>query len=201
MGFPGAQSSGEGILLDALPSSPALLSSRVVKRTLILVASALVTLAGGAAACGETSGSGGSAATSGSGAGGSGGSACPMGLPNLTLTVRADEGPVPPDTRIRVRWSAADEPEFALDAPGTWKTLDDGVNVVCAVDRTAPPPTDLPALVCELWTNGATHVEVLAKGYVTRDETFTPDTSEDCSGPVPTDVAVELKRDADAGPD
>jgi hypothetical protein len=135
----GAQSSGEGILLEPLPSPRPLLSSRVVKRTLLLVASALVTLAGGAAACGESGGSGGSAATSGPGAGGSGGNGCPMGLPNLTLTVRADEGPVPPDTRIRVRWSAADEPEFALDAPGTWKTLDDGVNVVCAVDRTAPP--------------------------------------------------------------
>jgi hypothetical protein len=119
--------------------------------------------------------------------------------PMLTITVRAQDGPVPPDTSLRVTWSVGEEPIFRLDDPSTWKTLEDA-NVVCDVDRTQPPPEDLPALSCQLWTNGPTRVEVQATGYQAYDETLTPGSSELCEGPVPKHVDIEIVREQDAGP-
>jgi hypothetical protein len=133
------------------------------------------------------------------GQGGSGGS-CPVGpVATFTLAVTAADGPVPPDTSITVSWSAGQEPVFLLSDPTTWKTLDDGTNVVCHLDRTLPPPMDLTLLVCDLWTSGPTLVRVEAQDYATHEETFNPEMSEQCGGPIPTEIAVELMRPADAG--
>jgi hypothetical protein len=133
------------------------------------------------------------------GQGGSGGS-CPVGpVAMFTLTVTATDGPVPPDTSITVSWSAGQEPMFVLSDPTTWKTLDDGTNVVCHVDRMQPPPSDLAMLVCDLWTSGPTLVKLDAQGYETHEETFSPEMSEPCGGPVPTEIALELMRPTDAG--
>jgi len=146
------------------------------------------------AACdGDSSGSG---ASSG-GQGGEGG--CPLApAPLFTLTVTAPGGSVPPDTHLVVRWSAAEEPLFALDDPSTWKSLDEGANVVCNVGGSAPPE-ELDALVCELWTSGATEIEIGADHYVTQRETFTPPQSDLCEGPVPSAIAMALVREDDAG--
>lgn len=144
----------------------------------------------------EDGGAGGAGGGTG-GAGGEGG--CPTAPEALlTITVRAKDGPVPPDTQIRVTWSVGEEPLFELDDPTTWKTLDQA-NLVCEVDGAAPPPTDLPALSCQIWSNGPTRVEVSAMGYLPYDETHTPMTSERCEGPIPTAVEIELARDMDGG--
>src|SRR5688500_16552272 len=165
---------------------------RAVRPLLVLAALSVATALAGLSACGDDappdpSGPGGTG-----GAGGCG--AIDPTHPLITLTIRADEGPVPPDTRLRVSWSAGEEQEFRLDDPETWATLDES-NVVCDVDRDAGPPDALSALVCELWTNGATRVVVSADGYVTRDETFTPEFDDECDLPVPAQVAVELRED------
>jgi hypothetical protein len=147
------------------------------------------------AACAENGGTGG--AGGGGGAGGEGG--CPTEpTPMFTLTITAADGPVPPDTRLKVTWSCCEEPELVLADPSTYKTLDDA-NIVCDLDATKPPPTDLPALVCRLWTSGPTKVEVRAMGYEEHDETYSPEQSERCEGPVPRAIAVELARNGDAG--
>jgi hypothetical protein len=132
------------------------------------------------------------------GGGGGGEGGCPaQPKPLYTLTITAPGKPVPPDTTLHVVWSAGEE-TFALDNPSTWKTLDDGINVVCAVQRDAGPPTDLDELVCQLWTTGATEVEVTAKGYVQHEETLRPLESELCDA-VPAEVDVVLQPLADAG--
>ncbi len=101
---------------------------------------------------------------------------------------------MPADTRVVVEWSAANEPAFVLSDPTTWKTLDDGVNLVCNIDRAKPPPTDLPVLVCELWTSGAVNLLIEANAFDSHAETLTPMMSEECGEPMPMDVAVLLSR-------
>ncbi|MBK9259114.1 MAG: hypothetical protein IPM54_04700 [Polyangiaceae bacterium] len=128
------------------------------------------------------------------GSGGEGG--CPLRPPEpqFVLEIRAEDGPLPKDTRVSAEWSAADEPAFVLSDPETWKTLDDGVNLVCRIDRTKPPPEDLSVLVCELWTSGAVNLHVEATGYVSHEETLKPVMSELCGDPMPTDLSIMLVR-------
>ena len=111
--------------------------------------------------------------------------------PSFSLRVLVSAGgPLPPDTTVEVRWSAAKEPPFHLDDPSTWSTLETA-NIVCDVDATMPPPTDLAVLTCSLWTSGPTEVTVSAKGYITKDRTFTEDPSADCN-PDPTPIEMEM---------
>src|SRR4051812_48420357 len=103
------------------------------------------------AACDSTKPVGSSSSSSSSGTGGQGG-ACPMGPQAMfDLTITAEDGPVPHDTVITVSWSAGQEPVFALDQPDTWRTIEQA-NIVCDVDATKLPPSELTGLVCHLWT-------------------------------------------------
>jgi hypothetical protein len=113
----------------------------------------------------------------------------------LTLTISAEDGPLPDDTTLRVTWSAGHEPAFALDDPATWQSLDEGANVVCDVDPSVLPTS---ALRCELWTSGPTEVVIDAKGYAKVDETFSPEVTDAC-GPVPTEVTVVLQHGGEGG--
>ncbi|HZF51432.1 MAG TPA: hypothetical protein VE093_22400 [Polyangiaceae bacterium] len=119
--------------------------------------------------------------------------------PIFTVTISAEEGTVPPDTSLTVTWSEGEEPVFKLNDPSTWSSLDDA-NVICDVDPSKPPPTDLAALVCRLWTSGATAIEVKAEGYRRHAETLVPMKNEECEGPVPEEVLVTLTAEEDAGP-
>jgi hypothetical protein len=129
---------------------------------------------------------------------------CPSGpMAMLHLHIKAVNGPVPPDTRLLVNWSAGAEPPFDLDDPATWGKPEDGGNVICEVDPALPPPKDLAELVCHLWTSGATHVQVRASTYQPYEGTLKPKVSATCEGPVPTAVSVSLWPMAapDAGPE
>ncbi|MDI1429292.1 hypothetical protein [Polyangium sorediatum] len=137
------------------------------------------------------------------GHGGEGG--CPVRPPEplFVLDIRAEGEPLPPDLRIVVEWSAGDEPPFDLSDATTWKTLDDGANFVCNVDRSKPPPTDLATLLCELWTSGPVNVLVTAEGFEPHAETLKPAMSELCGTLTPMEVAILLSRakmDAGATP-
>ncbi|WP_434042117.1 MULTISPECIES: hypothetical protein [Sorangium] len=168
-------------------------------RVLPLTALAALSLAAltTAAAVGACDGAGGGGA-GGAGVGGAGG--CPVGPREamFTITVRAPGGPVPPDTTVRVAWSAGEEPVFVLDDPTTWKTLEEA-NLVCAVDRAKPPPEALEALVCELWTAGVARVEISGTGYEDLEQTLTPVMSEACEGFIPQKVDIELVPAVDGG--
>ncbi len=152
----------------------------------------------GAAGC-KHSGPQGSSGDAGAGGGGG----CPVHLPEpqFVLEIRAEDGAVPPDTRVVAQWSAGDEPPFVLSDPTTWKTLDDSVNLVCFVDRTKPPPSDLSMLVCELWTTGAVNLFVAGDGYSPYEETLKPVMNELCGEPMSTKLPIVLHRPLpDGGP-
>lgn len=158
----------------------------------------IVTITLGAGAC-KSSGPPGSSGDA--GAGGEGGCAVHLPEPQFVLEIRAEDGPVPKDTRVAAQWSAADEPPFVLSDPTTWKTLDDSVNLVCFVDRTKPPPEDLSVLVCELWTSGAVNLFVDAAEYSPHEETLKPVMNELCGAPMSTTLPIVLHRPLlDAGP-
>jgi len=168
----------------------------VIRAVLACLTLASIAAAVGLTACDETDGTGGAGGQG--GLGGEGG--CPTEpRPMLILTITASDGPVPPDTRVKVTWSAGEEPELVLSDPSTYKTLDDEVNIVCDLDPLAPPPVDLEKLVCRLWTSGLTKVVVTVEGYGPHDETFSPKQSELCDGPVPTAIAIALEPEGDAG--
>jgi hypothetical protein len=116
----------------------------------------------------------------------------------LTLSLSATDGDLPPDTSIQVKWSAGTEPLFKLDDASTWQSLDDGGNVICDVAQ-GQPTAPRKRLTCQLWTSGATEITASAIGYVRASETFSPDQSERCDGPIPTAVSIELRPDLDAG--
>ncbi len=139
-------------------------------------------------------GSGSSRTSSDGGSGGQGG--CPVRLPEpqFILEIQAEDGPVPADTKVSAQWSAAEEPPFVLSDPTTWKTLDDSVNLVCIVDRTKPPPTDLSVLVCELWTSGPVNLLVEGTGYMPHEETLKPVMNEFCQEPMTATMPVVLRR-------
>ena len=126
---------------------------------------------------------------------------CHTGPPDPLFTLKVRQmsaDPLPTDTAVTVNWSAGEE-LFALNDMQTWKTLEDGTNVECKVDRAGPVPQDLTELECELWTNGATEVTVAADGFVTVIETYQPMEIEGCMEPVPQTVEVEMVLDLDAG--
>lgn len=140
-----------------------------------------------------TGGSGGGGPTTTStGSGGTGGCLVDP-APAFVLTIRAAAGgPVPPDTTLRVTWSAGEEPEFHLDDPTTWATLETS-NLVCDVDPTAPPPVDLPALTCALWTASPCEIRVTAKGFEPHEHTYSAMPSGECN-PEPTAVEIEMEH-------
>ena len=155
-----------------------------------LLFGALLAAASAAAACEDTT----PGATPGSGSGGEGG--CPVASnPLYTLTLSAGDEALPDDTTLRVTWSAGEEPEFVLGQPETHLTLEDGSNLACIVGE----GVESGRIVCELWTSGATLVEVEASGYENHSETFTPDEKEGCDAPVPSEVEVVLEPES--GPD
>jgi hypothetical protein len=141
------------------------------------------------------------------GTGGQGGGGGQGGCPNdieaqFTVHLSVPGGTIPPDTRVKVTWSAGEEPIFVLEDPETYLTLEDGSNLVCDVDEATSAPTDLPELICHLWTSGPTRIEVTADGYIPLDETLVPpELLEGCDKPIPTDADLELELDLDAGAD
>lgn len=172
------------------PERPATDPPRSFPFAALLAASLCVGLA---AACGPPAPSSSSQGGAGGGATGGGGTGGCLMMPTPSFALRvlaAAGGPVPPDTTVLVKWSAGEEPEFHLDDKSTWGTLENA-NIVCDVDPTAPPPTDLAALECSLWTAGPTEVIVSAKGFVPKDRTFSPDPSTDCN-PEPTPIEIEI---------
>lgn len=169
-----------------------------VRKTLFLLSALLSVAAAWSAACSDSTGSGaGAPSATSTGAGGDGGMCSTTPMPLFTIQITANGGTVPADTTLDVSWSAATEPEFRLDDPSTWRTLETA-NVVCDVDRSKPPPTDLTMLVCHLWTSGPTEVKVEASGYDTYDKTLTPLMDERC-GVIPSTVSIVLMKSFDAG--
>lgn len=110
--------------------------------------------------------------------------------PTFHLVVSSPDGPLPPDTTIRVRYGGGVE-TFALADPGR-----PGDAVLCRATGPGDATLDAgaaEAIACDLWTDGAAHATVTAGGYpaVERDLVASPD---GCL----TDARIELAA-GDAG--
>jgi hypothetical protein len=166
-----------------LPPAPSRLPGLACALAALLVAA-------GAGCDGDDGTGGGGGAGGGGGSGAATASTTCQDIPQPTFLLRVIEqagGPLPPDTKIEVMWSAAKEEPFLLDDPSTWGTLETS-NIACDVDPSAPP-TDLTELTCELWTASPTQVRVSAKGYVTEEDTFVAEPGE-CAEPTPIEIEL-----------
>ncbi len=149
------------------------------------------------AACERSSGVS-TAVTSGVGGGEAG---CYNGppVPLFVVTISAFEGTLPADTSVLVKWSTGEEPIFLLDDPSSWKTREDGSNLVCDVELDAGAPTELESLRCELWTSGATELVVSGGQLPQHEQTLVPLDVPGCDEPVASDVEVVLGDMPDGG--
>jgi hypothetical protein len=119
--------------------------------------------------------------------------------PTFNLVVRAEPGPLPPDTQINVHYGGNQEGEtYALGDSRTPQA------VFCDEDTTAggapaasepnaptsgaggapnevPPDDGVQALRCRLYTQGPARLDVTASGYTTIEDQRLPlDTKERC---------------------
>lgn len=134
-----------------------------------------------------------------------------MGPPEalFTIEIATEEGKLPLDTTVAVRWSAGEEPAYVLNDPTTHKTLEDGSNVVCqpggsvgaggagGMGGMGGQGGGLAVLSCQLWTSGTTEVTVTATGYPELLETLKPETLDGCDSPIPSDVELILTSTSD----
>jgi len=119
---------------------------------------------------------------------------CDAPVMAFRVTLNAADGPLPPDTGLLVRHGTGNA-EYHLQG------LRSGTNVLFCGDRDGGQidPNDagkLDVLVCELWTDGAAHVTVRAKGYLTLDEQLDAKLESGCLQT--RDVQLTLER-GDAG--
>jgi hypothetical protein len=110
------------------------------------------------------------------------------------LVVDVEEGAVPEDLRIRVRYGSGEE-SFEAAGGGEAPKV-----VYCEVHREALAEDagqgPIQEVGCDLWTDGAATVWVTAKGYVEVTRDLEAERDARC-GLVLTDERITLERDAD----
>lgn len=82
--------------------------------------------------------------------------------PAFVVTIRSNEGPLPPDTRLHVKYGSGEE-RYSLREPNAPANV-----IFCATiagDGAPDAGGAVQALVCELWTQGAAQITVEASGY------------------------------------
>jgi hypothetical protein len=107
---------------------------------------------------------------------------CPAAGPTFRVTLTAMPGPLPPDTRLEVKYGAGVE-----QYPGNA-----GKSVFCHDVPGDPDAGARDAISCDLWTSGAADVTVTATGYATIERTLMA-VRDDC-GIQLTEVAIELEK-------
>jgi hypothetical protein len=134
--------------------------------------------------------------------------------PTFNLVVRADPGPLPPDTRINVRYGGNQDGEpYALGVARTAQAVFcDEDTTLGGASSTGDPssagagaggaPNQKPsedgvlALRCRLYTQGPARLDVTATGYVTiYDQPLSLETKKHCQIPFPV-VLMPEKPDA-----
>lgn len=118
---------------------------------------------------------------------------CGPAHPTFRLVVDAEEGAVPDDVRIRVRYGSGEE-SFEATGGGEAPKV-----VFCEVQREASAEDagqgPIQEVGCDLWTDGAATVWVTARGYVDVTRDLEAERDARC-GLVLTDERVTLERDA-----
>lgn len=143
------------------------------------------------------------------GGGGGPGPSCAQAGPAFRLLLRAPEGPLPADTRVRVTYQGNLHESY-----GGVRTHDNE-DLCCRRHSEIPSHFDstschpdagvsisslagTEAIACDLWSNGAAQVEVSASGYETTVQELEAEVDEACQTIVTSDVVLVLQR-GDAG--
>ena len=85
---------------------------------------------------------------------------CGPARPTFRLLVDTEQGMVPEDIRLRVRFGSGEE-QFELG--GT----EDHKAIFCEVDRGSPTAAGpIVQLICDMWTDGAATIWISASGFV-----------------------------------
>lgn len=75
------------------------------------------------------------------------------------LEIAADDGPLPPDTHLRVSYGGSAVESFDLAAPHM------GSSIFCTADYADASGSRAQSIGCDLWTNGPANLDVWAAGY------------------------------------
>ena len=138
----------------------------------------------------------------------------PCDGPTFNLVVRADPGPLPPDTQINVRYGGNQDGEpyvlgdtrtpqavFCVEdttlggAPSSGDSSAGATGMGGAPNQT-PPDDGVLALRCRLYTQGPARLDVTATGYVAiDDQPLSLDSKKHCQIPFPV-VLMPEKPDA-----
>lgn len=145
--------------------------------------------------------------------GGGGGGECtapPPPEPAFRLQVTTTAGAVPGGTRLEVTYQGSVTESFEVGKPSPGN-----VDVCCRIGRRVPDagtlpevscvpgdggttdagsPTDVLAIQCDLWTNGAAEIHIEAPGYPALDEVLNPKLREDGCGVTTADTRIVLER-------
>ncbi len=119
---------------------------------------------------------------------------CDAPVMAFRVTLTAADGPLPPGMELIVDHGTGEAKYHPGDPPSS--------QVLFCENRLAdggpvdPDAGVYPALVCELWTDGAAHVTVRAEGYLTLDEQLDAKLESGCLKT--RDVQLTLER-GDAG--
>ncbi len=118
---------------------------------------------------------------------------CGPAHPTFRLVVDVEDGAVPDDVRIRVRYGSGEE-SFEAEGGGEAPKV-----VFCEVAREASAEDagqgPIQEVGCDLWTDGAATVWVTARGYVDVTRDLEAERDARC-GLVLTDERITLERDA-----
>lgn len=121
---------------------------------------------------------------------------CPAPQPAFKVLLRASNGNLPADTSMEVKFGAGVE-TFELASSDTFlETVRCRLSEVDGGDWDAGTE-DVPAVSCDLWTQGAASVKVLATGYPPLEEALTAETGE-CDEIMTVEEELVL-RPADGG--
>jgi hypothetical protein len=133
--------------------------------------------------------------------------ACPPREAAFRVEVTAEDGILPPDTSIAVRYQGNQEERFELPAPSnrnedvccrlSTATLSQLPAVECPGEGNVPV-AEVRAVHCELWTNGIAEITVRGGDYPDVIETLEAVARDDACGLETRPVRLVLQR-ADGG--
>jgi hypothetical protein len=137
------------------------------------------------------------------------GPSCAQAGPAFRLLLRAPDGPLPADTRLRVTYQGNlhesyggththDNEDLCCQRHG--KIPSHFQSTSCRPDAGTSLFVGTQAIACDLWSNGAAQVEVSASGYETTVQELEAEVDETCQTIVTSDVVLVLQRGDAAAP-
>ncbi|HTM45910.1 MAG TPA: hypothetical protein VL137_13210 [Polyangiaceae bacterium] len=135
---------------------------------------------------------------------------CAQQGPAFRLIIEAPEGKLPGDTRLRVTYQGTLMESFSLHRPPhhNQDVCCTAVSEVpahfhataCESDAGVSSAGPAAAIACDVWSNGAAHVELTASGYDTTTQDLQAEVDPDCETIQTGDKILILQRTDGAAP-